>query len=356
MSFAHTALNVMLARHLSEIMYLEKGEDIPDGFDSLKCAKDWHTALCEPCNPKVAKYAKAVTRIVGEPAMLFFAIAYKDSTTLGQADALSSMIPLPNRHSDEAARAQSWKALHAMAMISFGLVGVDPPRVPSPTEIEANIHQFRAIKRSQSNKNSSAPSAPGSMQRAFFDKLLQMADFLPKKEKKKMQDRLHAIPIAQHSELSRAWAANPFAMRGSVFGGDALTEEEWAAFTCIDGASWQKVEHGFKQLNDLTKVQQNIPAPMLSQIEAYATKLAGEITSGNADLSTLNLQAIGEDVLANCSEEDINGLASNMGSLIPALGSLQAQVNQQAGGALPDVALPTVDLAKSLLGGPGVGA
>ena len=79
---------------------------------------------------------------------------------------------------------------------------------------------------------------------------------------------------------------------------------------------------------------------MLGTIESYATDLAGKITSGDTDLSQLDLQSIGEDVLRQCSEEDMSQLANNISSLLPALGSLQQTVQAQAGSAghpMPDL-------------------
>lgn len=74
-------------------------------------------------------------------------------------------------------------------------------------------------------------------------------------------------------------------------------------------------------------------ASMLGTIESYATNLAGKITAGDAGLSSLDLQSIGEDVLRQCSEEDMSQPANNIGSLLPALGSLQQTVQAQASAA-----------------------
>jgi hypothetical protein len=110
-----------------------------------------------------------------------------------------------------------------------------------------------------------------------------------------------------------------------------LTPSEREEFISLDAAGWERADAAFKQLNDLSRVQKHIPAAMLGKIESYASQLAGKITAGEQDLQGLDLQAIGEDVLRQCSEDDMNALASNIGDLLPALGSLQQTVQQQTG-------------------------
>ena len=92
-----------------------------------------------------------------------------------------------------------------------------------------------------------------------------------------------------------------------------------------------------EQLNDLARVQKHIPAGMLGSIESYASELASKITAG-ADLASLDLKSIGESVLSGCSKADVDALANNIGDLLPALGSLQAMVQQQTG-VTPDIPL-----------------
>jgi hypothetical protein len=136
------------------------------------------------------------------------------------------------------------------------------------------------------------------------------------------------------------WAEHQYESRSELFGDDIFTVEEHEAFAELDAAKWQTAEVQFRQLNDLSKVQQHIPPSMLGTIENYATNLASKITAGDADLSSLDLQSIGEDVLRQCSEEDMSQLANNIGSLLPALGSLQQSVQEQAGGH--DQAIPNL--------------
>ena len=320
-------LQTLLSKHFFELARSLPGTEATiDAEQASDAIGRWHNAVCEPVDAKVAKYAKAVSRILGESATVFFAIEYKDAAALRRNDTITSLVPLPTP--DDEDRARVWRTLHVMTMLGFAYHKMEPPRVPTPNEIECNIQQHRAAKRSTATKGA-VSSAFGPMQRAFYDKLLETAELLPPPARGKLLERLHATPVESHAQMCARWAASPFQRRGESFGNDVLTEEDLQAYEAIP--DWSRIEPAMRQLNDLSRVQSNIPTHMLSQIETYATELANKITTGDTDLSNLNLQSIGEDVLKNCSEDDINGLASNIGSLLPALGSLQASVTQQAG-------------------------
>lgn len=339
-------LSAVLSRHFLELFDREEGvRDVDDSASDVVDA--WRSALAEPADPKVAKYAKAVARILGEPCTLYFAIEYRDAATLKNSEAFAALMPLPSRYrADGERRADAWHALKVMNALACVIGKVEAPRVPTPAEIEANITQFRALKRAAppvkgGGGAAAASGAGGSMQRAFQEKLLQLAELLPAEPKAAMVARLQAVPAAKLGELSAAWSAAPYNKRSQPFGGSALAADERAALTALSPSEWERAEQALRQLNDLSRVQTSIPAGMLGKIEGYANDLAHKITSGDSDIGGLDLQSIGEDVLRNCSSEDIDDLAANIGSLLPALGSLQKTVETQAGeaaGSMP--ALP----------------
>ena len=331
-------LHEILTRQFCELVAFEKDEeDYDEDPDSVKRFFD---LLNEPVDPKKAKYAKAVTRILnGEAATIYFAVEFRDAPSLMASKAFCEFFPSFLKEASEKRCTRAWQTLRAMARLCFLIQCTEPPRVPSRAEIETNINQFRATKRAKVSGGSAKGS--GSMQRAFFEKLLQTASCLPPKEAAACQARLHAIPLQEHTKLSAQWAEDPFVSQTAPFGGSVFTEVECASFVQVDASKWAITETYLRQLNDLSRVQQNIPASMLGTIESYATDLASKITSGESDLSTIDLQSIGEDVLRQCSEDDMSQLANNIGNLLPALGSLQQTVQEQAGAngqPLPDLA------------------
>ena len=61
----------------------------------------------------------------------------------------------------------------------------------------------------------------------------------------------------------------------------------------------------------------------MAGIETVANKLMQDLSSGKADLSSLSMESIGQQVLAGVSQEEMAQFASNIDKIMPALGSLQ---------------------------------
>jgi len=60
---------------------------------------------------------------------------------------------------------------------------------------------------------------------------------------------------------------------------------------------------------------QFIPSKMLSRIEGVAQQLAQQMETGNADLSKIDVFALGQQVLENVSEEELIDFANNLGEI-----------------------------------------
>jgi hypothetical protein len=61
---------------------------------------------------------------------------------------------------------------------------------------------------------------------------------------------------------------------------------------------------------------------MFQKIETYAAQLAEDIVSGKKKMNNLDIEKIGQSVLNDCSEEDINAFTNNMNKILPALTKL----------------------------------
>lgn len=72
-------------------------------------------------------------------------------------------------------------------------------------------------------------------------------------------------------------------------------------------------------INILAQVHTNVPGQMRGKIEAAAEQLAGQIMTGSLDMSSIDLNQIGQDVLDGCDSADLSSLAENIGSLLPIL-------------------------------------
>ena len=58
-------------------------------------------------------------------------------------------------------------------------------------------------------------------------------------------------------------------------------------------------------------------------IETMAQKLMSDMGSSGTDLSGLNPQTIGEEVLSSVSKEDVQAFAQNIDKLLPAIQMMQ---------------------------------
>ena len=63
----------------------------------------------------------------------------------------------------------------------------------------------------------------------------------------------------------------------------------------------------------------NIPAPMMRGIEKVANELVSDIHSGKASLETLNVESIGQKVLASVGTDDMNSFAKNLDKILPSM-------------------------------------
>ena len=199
-------LKDVLHRHFCELVALENDLDEYEVDPAL--ITRFMTALNEPVNPKKAKYAKAVSRILkltqGEQPSLYFAIEYRDMESLLASEAFREVVAL-KADASEPRRLQTWQTLRALARLAYQVEGAELPRVPSRGEIEANIQQFRAMKRAKNGAAQGGTS--GSMQRAFFEKLLEAASVLPPSAASAMRERLHAIPTQETRRSARSGRA-----------------------------------------------------------------------------------------------------------------------------------------------------
>ena len=65
-----------------------------------------------------------------------------------------------------------------------------------------------------------------------------------------------------------------------------------------------------------------IPPNMLRGIEGVASRLAQDIVAGKADLGSLDIEALGQQVLAGVDTADVDSFADNLDKILPALGKI----------------------------------
>ena len=272
----------------------------------LAALKDWDENMRTPLDASAVRYAASLRRLLGEDGTLYHAVAYKDLPAIMASakkfETLIALDPMTCLESKPECTAPMWQMLqtingHATQYFDNAV------RIPTPAEISQEIKLHKASK---------APSRPA-MARGFdttFDTLIE---------------KLH---IQTPPSVDMAEWATPQVKAACE--SQNLTELRSALATCapwfkdvddglIDASVWKLIA----ELHSFAGVSATVNTNLMSRIEATAHRLAGEVATGKTDLASLNLQELGESVLAGSNPEDIQALASGMGNLLPMLSTLQ---------------------------------
>jgi len=298
----------------------------------------WNSTMSLQINPKQAKYAKAVERILGEPATCYLACEYKDIDALfGSSQPSESMrkMNVVERYKSDAFsledKALFWKFVQSLNQHALAYLNMDIQKAPSREEIQENIRKYKQTKEIQ--------TGPPSMVKAFHSSFTAFADVLCDLNLESSTAFKKHVVKADPDELLSDWTEmlttnTEFSTKCSETDIEWLvTAANWTAIpteyrTPVKTALSTKDQSGqlcgiLDQMNSFCSVRKHIPNGMMGQIENYALKLANDINSGKCDLNNINLQQIGQDVLQNCDSGEMMQMADNIGQLLPTLQSLQ---------------------------------
>jgi len=300
-------------------------------------ARLWHGDMSQRF--RVAKYCKALERILGEQPACYLACEYRDADALFASVTFAPLaaLDIPSAYRtdafDRAQRALFWKYVQTLNHAAAKGAGYEIQRVPSRDEIQQSIQQHHHAPRAKAS--ASSPS----MARAFLSALEGIATVCD------AEDAVGAAALREYAtrvdaaEALGAWTrmlASESGVEAQCRGGDAtaLRADVWElALPAGPAAALSRALHSsdssvvcnyLDQMNSFARVTKHIPTSMMHQIEHYAESLAGDIYSGKCDLGSIDLQRIGEDVIGNCNPADMAALASNIGEILPTLHSLRA--------------------------------
>ncbi len=279
----------------------------------------WYESLTTPLNQKRTKYAKAVERITQQPCTIYHAISYRDVATLKHTmtSEMLTRVDIFTKYDsaqiDEETKATGWKLLDKMNAACLEFKEQNAPQVPTRAEIQENIRMRNA-----------KPDEVPSMAKAFHTHYNALCTML---------NAANAIENASEAEIKQHMS------KWNAFSRDT-TDGEKNSTLCqnSDPRALKPLERCFPdlvvpadqhanetlwknitQLNGFAAVTENIPSDMMGRIETMANKLADDIVSGKTDMGSVNLQEIGEQVLAGGNEADMSKFASSIDQLMPAL-------------------------------------
>lgn len=283
----------------------------------------WFENTTAPLTKKV-KYYKALERILQGPGLFFHACEYRDIDSMELSNVSDNLkkISIFDKYRDgtmaETDKVIFWKYISELNHLCFKAMDKSLPRVPSRDEIRSNIKN-KSIVPSQDN----SPSMKKAFQNAFATLCqdIKIENLLLDKNEEEMQ------------VFMSKWAS--FAQHGTEEGKVAVlcNQKNHAAIAHLNTVFPEipleavnmndKLWNLIVQLNGYSAVGENIPSGMMGKIENIANRLADDIVNGRADMSNMNLSNIGQEVLSQCDEGEMNKFASNIDNLLPALQSFQ---------------------------------
>jgi hypothetical protein len=200
-----------------------------------------------------------------------------------------------------------WQYLEELSDIAYSATRRKPPRVPCSAEISNDIS-----KRKGTAQKKSLPT----LQVGFDDMWKKLCDMRGCIEKVATSDVLSKLDRLSQTKVQDVWLSNLCAnhseqafaeiVKTFPFFDDSRTfnDEEWSLF---------------EKCMSVSAMHNNIPQPMMQGIEQVANKLVEDIHNGKTDLASLNMEAIGQQVLSNVSQADMLEFTKNMDKIIPAM-------------------------------------
>lgn len=300
-----------------------------DEVEREKSLQIWYDSINTPIKKGCAKYAKAVLSITGSPATVYHAVEYHDVDAVHASceNIVSLDFPAKLANMSPEQVVIFWQYFEELNKNCFKALRKDTPRVPTTQEISNDIARRKA-----SGGKGASSSAPGSGENGGTGlhqgigeiwRQLQVSRGVEVKPfddtiRKRLHDASKCTVDGDSSNipLLDAWKQHdPNALSTMLrlfpeFGceTDAFTSEQYA--------------HVDKMFN-LIVMEGSIPSGMMRGIEVMASKLVDDIACGNTDLSELNIEKIGQEVLAGVCQSDIDSFAQNVDKIMPALQNLK---------------------------------
>ena len=291
----------------------------------------WVSNLDTPLKKGCAKYAKAVESITGFPATVYHAIAYRDVNAIAASTSSPTLarLDLQGKLESDAFDAESkdafWQYMDELNKTAYEAMGKKAPSVPTRDDIQEDI----ARRKSKSSSSSSSSSSNETVASGILDGVQKL--FALRKEGgsgdgsglpfpaaevviSRMQakgDDTSSSPSSEpvSSRLRNRESDSFFEMMQCILPDHALqnkdppTEEEWDLMNKVMG---------------LVTMKSAIGENMMSGIEKMANRIVDDISKGK-DLSSLNVENIGKEVLSSVNASDMTQFANNIDKLLPAL-------------------------------------
>lgn len=286
-----------------------------------KCVEQWVDAMEEPLQK--TKYSKAVQSITKKPVMVYHAIIYRDIDSADNSSTYFRELELPKKLRDERMNGENayckdifWEYFKELNTSAYAATRRVAPRVPTSEEITEDIKKRKNVGSKDAPSNDS--NGPVLQQGIYevWDKLCafrKAAAIHPPD----LVASLHKLGLQTHEGRTVCEACKERVETvQSILVAEFPYLNETPAFSETE---WTLIDKAFA----MSTMQNAIPVPMMRGIEDVATKLVKDISEGRADLNSLNVEAIGQQVLSGVSKEEMSSFANNLDQIIPALQRMQ---------------------------------
>lgn len=267
----------------------------------------WYAGVTTRLTRAHAKYARAVESIASG-ATLYHAIHYCDAPALQSCHALLAPVDttaLVAAFSSKEDTTLFWRYLVELSDACYRWKQVAPPRVPTVEEIDADI---RARKQQRKDGGGDGGSGSSGATRGLGTGVADLWAQLTSARGASAcalddarRERLRAL-LNHPLTSDRVVAAFP-ELGNAPYGSDGLNVLE--------------------RIKNLSTMDDAIPTNMMKGIESMASKIVSDIQQGTCDLASLDIECIGQQVIAGVSDKDIGDFAANLDKIIPALERVQ---------------------------------
>lgn len=308
-----------------------------DGDAINEALNHWMSHLSTPLTKKV-KYAKAVERITKSATTVMHALKYHDMDGIEShiKSELATKLDIFSKFKDDKitddVKKVVWKFLEKISTSAHEAKEKAIPTIPSRHDIQENI---------RNRKKETADEGPPSMQRAFMTHINALCktwgqSAVLEDDDVKIKSWMTRWSIFAQKEVNGVKNNARLAEKDPTVIDDMCKDFPElhipADFVLEDGV-WVNLS----QLTSFSTVVEAIPTGMMGRIEDMANKLADDIVSGKTDMASVNLNDIGQQVLSQCNEGEMDKFAGNINSLLPALQAFQTQMPSNISIPMPNV-------------------
>jgi hypothetical protein len=297
-----------------------------DGNALDETLNHWMIHLSTPLTKKV-KYAKAVERIIKSAPTVMHALRYHDMDGIEThiKSELSTKLDLFSKFKDDKITDDDkkvvWKFLEKIATSAYEAKEMTIPTIPTRQDIQDNI---------RIRKKDTTEDGPPSMQRAFMTHINALCktwgqSTVLEDDDAKIKSWMTRWSLFSQKEANGVKNSARIAEKDPTVIDDMRTdfpELHIPTDIVLEDGVWVNLS----QLTSFSTVVDAIPTGMMGRIEDMANKLADDIVSGKTDMASVNLNDIGQQVLSQCNEGEMDKFAGNINNLLPALQAFQTQM------------------------------